>query len=75
MPASRTSWNLRGTRQAQGFAALVAAEAAGIADFTASIQTGLVLLSLKSTEIKPGLVRGMCDHFDKSILHEGEIKA
>ena len=75
MLTSRAVCDLTSGREANDFAAFVAAETACITDFTASIQAGLVILAFKGAEIQPGLVRRVRNHVDKAIFYQRQVKA
>ena len=75
MLTSRAVCELARGGEAYDFAAFVATETACITDFTASVQTSLVILAFKGAEIQPGLVRRVRNHVDKAILHQRQVKA
>ena len=75
MIAFRAAWKLTGCGQFQAVVAVAATEPAGIADFSTTVGTGLVIFVFKSPEIEPAFIRCTGNHIDETIFYQGQVEA
>ena len=74
MIAFRALRNLPGIVQANMLAAVVAAKRAGIADFSAAVKTGTLILVFEFAKIKPGFIGSAGDQIDKPVFDQRQVK-